>query len=78
MTCKQAAEMLNHKEENKLSFFKKIQLRIHLLGCNMCALFNKQWDALTFNIKHDDCEHCLTEAEKDKLRIALNEIKVTQ
>jgi len=78
MTCKDAAELLSQREEKKLSFLKILKLRFHLLGCDVCALFTKQWNVLTYNIKHDDCEHCLSDAEKEKMKMALSEVTVSQ
>jgi hypothetical protein len=40
--CKQATLLIEKKQIKKLSFREAIELRIHLTGCSMCKLYNKQ------------------------------------
>ena len=40
--CKQATLLIEKKQLTKLSFRESIELRIHLGGCSMCKLYNKQ------------------------------------
>lgn len=42
ITCKKATLLISVKEEGKLSFTQKVQLRAHLAICSMCKLFEKQ------------------------------------
>jgi hypothetical protein len=40
--CKQATYLIEKKSAGKISFRENLELRIHLLGCGFCRLFNKQ------------------------------------
>ena len=40
--CKQATLLIEKRQIRKLSFRESIELRIHLAGCSMCQLYNKQ------------------------------------
>jgi hypothetical protein len=40
--CKQATFLIEKRQIKKLSFREEIELRIHLAGCGMCVLYNKQ------------------------------------
>ncbi|WP_214073494.1 hypothetical protein [Mucilaginibacter sp. dw_454] len=40
--CKQATFLIEKKLISKLTFREKIELRIHLYGCSVCRIFNKQ------------------------------------
>lgn len=40
--CKQATLLIEKRQIIKLSFRESVELRIHLAGCSMCKLYNKQ------------------------------------
>lgn len=40
--CRQATFLIEKRLISKLSFREHIELRIHLAGCSVCTLFNKQ------------------------------------
>ncbi|MDN3550886.1 hypothetical protein [Mucilaginibacter aquaedulcis] len=40
--CKQATLLIEKRQITKLSFRESVELRIHLAGCSMCKLYNKQ------------------------------------
>jgi len=40
--CKQATFLIEKKQLKRLSFREGIELRIHLAGCGVCVLYNKQ------------------------------------
>ncbi|SDQ01434.1 hypothetical protein SAMN05428975_5797 [Mucilaginibacter sp. OK268] len=40
--CKQATLLIEKRQIRKLSFRESIELRVHLAGCSMCQLYNKQ------------------------------------
>jgi hypothetical protein len=40
--CKKATLLVEKKAFTKITFREEIELRIHLLGCNVCALYKKQ------------------------------------
>ncbi len=52
ITCKKATLLISMKEEGKLSFAQKIQLRMHLAVCSMCKLFEKQSLFISKNARH--------------------------
>jgi len=40
--CRQATFLIEKRQMARLSFREVIELRIHLTGCSICALYNKQ------------------------------------
>ncbi|AYL98069.1 hypothetical protein [Mucilaginibacter celer] len=40
--CKQATFLIEKKQIKRLSFREGIELRIHLAGCGLCQLYDKQ------------------------------------
>ncbi len=37
--CSKAVDFIEKKQNNELSFWKKIQLKQHLLVCNLCRVY---------------------------------------
>ncbi len=52
ITCKKATLLISMKEEGKLSFTQRLQLRMHLSVCSMCKLFEKQSLFISKNARH--------------------------
>lgn len=52
LSCKKATWLISLKEEGKLSFIQRIQLRMHLAVCSMCKLFEKQTLFISKNARH--------------------------
>ncbi|MDP2175459.1 MAG: anti-sigma factor [Bacteroidota bacterium] len=42
ISCKEASELIEMKQASKLSFSKSLSLKIHLIICKTCALYEKQ------------------------------------
>lgn len=40
--CRQATQLIEKKQLAKLTFREIIELRIHLLGCSFCRLYDSQ------------------------------------
>lgn len=40
--CKKATFLIEKKQMSSISFREAIELRIHLMGCNVCRVYNKQ------------------------------------
>ncbi len=40
--CKQATLLIEKRQFKKLNFREFVELRIHLAGCSVCTLYNKQ------------------------------------
>ena len=54
--CKQATFLIEKRQLAKLTFRETIELRIHLAGCSVCKLFDKQShiiNALVKQVLHD-------------------------
>ncbi|UKN02983.1 hypothetical protein K6119_05575 [Paracrocinitomix mangrovi] len=74
--CKRAGQLIEKKEYEKLNWFQKRKLRIHIRVCGLCADYEKDNVVLCkiiklANIKHS--KHCLSQEEKDQLRQTLTE-----
>lgn len=42
MSCKQAAELVSLEQDRQLTFFERINLRIHVLICDACSNYRQQ------------------------------------
>lgn len=51
LSCKEATFLVSKKQETSISLFKSIQLKMHLLMCKFCALFNKQSNLIHHELK---------------------------
>ena len=40
--CKKATLLIEKKNEKQISPFEQLELRLHLIGCSVCRLYNKQ------------------------------------
>lgn len=52
LSCKQATFLMSKKEEGKISFKERVQLRLHLSICDFCTRFQKQTAFFTKNAPH--------------------------
>ena len=50
--CKHATYLIEKKLIGKITLREKVQLHIHLYGCSVCKLFNKQSRMINGMIKH--------------------------
>ncbi|MBX9734300.1 MAG: hypothetical protein K2X37_09575 [Chitinophagaceae bacterium] len=69
ISCKEAVDHINKKEEGKLSIWQKIQLWNHLAICVLCKRFSIQNKMLTKLFKQTDdfATHQFTNEEKKKI-----------
>jgi hypothetical protein len=61
--CKQATLLIEKKQLTRLSFRESIELRIHLAGCSMCKLYNKQSHVIStmvLQLYHDSMQQAST------------------
>ncbi len=49
--CKQATFLIEKRQLSKLTFREVIELRIHLAGCSVCKLYDKQSQMITAMVK---------------------------
>lgn len=74
LNCDKALCYNTKNELGKLGFFRKIQLRMHLAGCEFCRNFARQSELITretAKLKEIDPDHLaihLTEIQKEHLR----------
>lgn len=64
------------REEGKLTFSQKLQLRAHLPVCSLCRLFEKQTAFISKNARHSH-QHItapLSQKAKEKMSKAIMEI----
>lgn len=61
--CKQATLLIEKGQLKPLSFRETIELRIHLAGCSMCKLYNKQSHVINTMVQqlfHDSMQTTFT------------------
>lgn len=64
ITCKEATLFILQNEEKKISFGDKARLRLHLLICKFCRMFQKQSLFLDAAVKNLSNQTRLSESEK--------------
>ena len=72
ISCKKATYLVSKKEENRLSWLERIQLRTHMTICSLCRKFEQQTGFIGSMIKHDHVHATLTPASKQKMQEALS------
>ena len=79
LSCDTATYLITRSEYEKLSFIKKIQLKMHLAGCKYCRRFAAQSKYISEQLnKIRDPETqklsvCLTEQQKQKINLAIED-----
>ena len=75
ITCNQATSICDKSQYGEASFFDKIKLQIHFIGCKICATYTKQNVLLTklfknkaITTKRKQDSLCMTYQEKEVLR----------
>lgn len=76
--CEKATFMIEKKNFGALSFTESLELKIHLTGCEMCRIYQRQStiiDKVAFTIfdKSVDKELKLDEKYKNKLQQSIDE-----
>ena len=51
ISCKDASQLISKSLDQRLSFFERLKLRLHLLICDVCTRFNQQLYMLQSAIK---------------------------
>lgn len=76
LSCKRATYLISLREESRLSFRQRIQLRTHLSICSMCKKFQKQTAFIAANAKqsHQHTHASLDQNTKDKMKATLKTI----
>jgi len=75
ISCKKATLLSSKKEEGRLSWIEKIQLRSHITICSLCRLFEQQSQIIAHHAKHAECADKLSEEAKNKMQEALHPSK---
>tara|TARA_B100000780_G_C21088713_1_gene438699 strand:+ start:638 stop:907 length:270 start_codon:yes stop_codon:yes gene_type:complete len=75
ITCNQATTICNKGQYGEATFFDKIKLQIHFIGCKICVIYTTQNIFLTklyknkaMADKHIQGSLCMTFQEKEALR----------
>ena len=79
ITCDEATTICDKSQYGKATIMEIIKLRIHFLGCKICALYTKQNTLLSkiLNLNKGGNEICkMTEKEKELMRKKLEENRV--
>jgi len=74
ISCKKATYLVSKKEEGKLSWLEKIQLRGHLTICSLCRKFEMQTGWIGKHAGHVHVEAVLPEESKERMSSALKEV----
>lgn len=52
LNCKQASKLASHAQDSKLSYFKRLNLKMHLMMCAPCGNYNKNLLFLRKTMRH--------------------------
>jgi len=66
--CKEAAYLVDKGQFEKLTFWKKLNLKFHSLMCDICRKYAKDSHALSHIVKHADLNTSKL-SEKEKVQI---------
>ena len=76
ITCDEATTICDKNQYGEASFFDKVKLNIHFIGCKICALYSKQNTLLSRLYKNKRTidqtklgSLCMSVEEKEKLRV---------
>ena len=76
LDCKKATFLIAKSQETELKWFEKLQLRMHLMACQYCQLFEQQSRFLNDNfspIQNDNTSgNCLSEEKKKEIIQVIN------
>lgn len=80
LTCDEATTICDKNQYGEASVKELIKLNIHLIKCRICAVYTKQNITLSnfykgYSKSCKDLKHCLSDKEKEALKIALEENK---
>lgn len=71
ISCKKATLLVSKKEENRLSWLEKWQLRTHMALCSMCRRFEEQSGFIGRMARQIHVHETLPDASKEKMQQAL-------
>lgn len=73
ISCKKATYLVSKKEENRLSWLEKWQLRGHFTICSLCRKFEEQTGFIGRMVKdtHVHVQATLPETSKQKMKESL-------
>jgi len=74
ITCKQATEWVDSKDDIELSWKQKFDLKLHLLLCKLCNDYAKKSKVLDFFIKQifgDKYKHIENPELQEKIKLEL-------
>jgi hypothetical protein len=69
--CKQATFLIEKRLIDRLTLREKVELHIHLAGCSVCRVFDKQSEMINkmvrqlFTQKHEPARHLDEDFKKD-------------
>jgi transcription elongation factor Elf1 len=80
LTCDEATTICDKNQYGEASIKELIKLNIHLIKCRICGVYTKQNITLSNFYKRyakrcKQLKHCMSEEDKETLRIALEENK---
>lgn len=81
--CQKATFLIVKKEENKITLSERFLLNVHLLLCNVCAVFAKQSLLINGSLKSIDSKlnstpFLLSETKKSEIENKLNDEMKTE
>lgn len=71
ISCKKATYLVSKKEEGKLNWIEKIQLRSHMTTCSLCRLFDQHTEFIKYSAQHQQPDEKLREEVKVKIEQVL-------
>lgn len=72
ISCKKATLLVSKKEEKRLSWLEKWQLRAHMALCSVCRRFEEQSGFIGRMARQIHVHETLPDASKEKMQQVLN------
>jgi hypothetical protein len=75
LNCRHSARLLSDRLERSLSWIEWVCLWVHLLGCEPCYRFGRAIRWLHRSLPSAPSDQRLSEAARERIRLALDEAK---
>ena len=82
ITCDEATMICDKSQYGESTFFERLKLQIHFLGCKICRRYTKQNNLLTRVYKNEasrcksEEQKCMNHEDKEKLKKELEKFSL--
>jgi len=71
LNCRHITRLISDRLERSLSWFERLCLRVHLLGCEPCCRFGRSVRWMHRTLPSAPSDECLPAEARERIRLAL-------